>query len=77
MARPGTREPSADAVAANRAVRWTRWTGETEEAFRARVLADAARMGTTAHFTADKRGRNEPDAERPEPIRFGRWRELA
>lgn len=63
------REPSADAVAANRSVRWTRWSGESEDEFRERVLADAARLGTRAHFTADKRGR-------PEPIRFGGWRDL-
>ena len=68
------REPSADAVAANRSVRWTRWTGETEDEFRERVQADAARLGTRAIFAADK-GRQ--DAERPARWRFGEWRDLA
>ena len=75
--RPSTREPNADAVAVNRSVRWTRWTGESEDDFRARVLADAARLGTRAHFTAGKRRAGDGEADRPERWRFGNWRDLA
>ena len=75
--RPSTREPSADAVAANRSVRWTRWTGETEDEFRERVLADAARLGTRAIFAADKGRPGQEGADRPARWNFGAWRDLS
>ena len=40
----------ADAVAMDNRVRWQRWRGETAAGFRARVLADAARLGVVARF---------------------------
>ncbi|MDE2582760.1 MAG: hypothetical protein KGL52_14090 [Rhodospirillales bacterium] len=65
------RTPRADAFALGSPARWTRWNGETEEAFRARVEAEAARLGVVPCFpalkppgtpSAEARGPWRPDA---------------
>ena len=52
----------ADAVAIDNRVRWQRWRGESAADFRARVLADAARLGVEVRFQMPSE---------PEPVAAG------
>ena len=42
---------------------WSRWRIETEEQFRERVLADAARLGVKARFEGEPRAKPEHGTE--------------